>query len=648
VSSTHTHEYKLVDLIDVNDFKETLESFYNATGITNGLCTQEGEPLAQVGWSHACLAFHRARTVSCKHCIESNQRIMEGLQQGEVRAQLCENGLYDYATPVIIEGQHLGTLFMGQVFNEPPDLAFFEQQADQYHYDKARYIESIKAIPVVPDAKMQKLMKCIVSMAEVLAKSGLTALRQLKMEHELSSRKAEAIELHDILEFYPDGIVWHNKQGEIEYINKAFVHMFGYTQVDISTIGAWYKLAFPDEAYRHYIIERWENTFNDVEPSELYVTVTCKDGVKKRIILSARWLKDKLLMNFSDVTTRWQTEQRLVTHNKMLEMVSNGTPITDILNSIVAYVESEDKDAICSILLLKGDRLYTGSSPSLPDFFNKEINGIEIGDGVGSCGTAVYYGQRVIVKDILTHPYWHSFLPLIEKTALRACWSEPIFSSTGKVLGSFAIYYQFPHEPTDNELELISFAANLASVAIENRAAQEELEHRAYYDYLTNLANRRYFIERAESELHRAQRYQTALSMIMLDIDHFKKINDEFGHKMGDKVLQALAKTALATLRDADVIGRIGGEEFAIYLPETHSEQALDVAERLRAALAETSISVNGTPAIQFTVSIGITTLDKNNGVIDSLLQQADKALYQAKKNGRNRVCHFHSLDLSA
>ena len=155
---------------------------------------------------------------------------------------------------------------------------------------------------------------------------------------------------------------------------------------------------------------------------------------------------------------------------------------------------------------------------------------------------------------------------------------------------------------------------------------------------MTGLANRRYFIEQAELELSRHNRYSTELSLIMLDIDFFKKINDTYGHNVGDLVLQKIAEVSRTILRDVDIIGRIGGEEFAILLPETNIEDSIKVAERLRTEISNASVFLEK-EEVKFTSSFGVVAANKSN--IDKLLIKADKALYKAKESGRNRVCSF-------
>lgn len=174
----------------------------------------------------------------------------------------------------------------------------------------------------------------------------------------------------------------------------------------------------------------------------------------------------------------------------------------------------------------------------------------------------------------------------------------------------------------------------------EQKKLEQELERRAHTDYLTGLNNRGFFVELAEGEIERSSRYGHAMSFFMLDIDNFKRVNDAYGHKVGDDVLRVLAQVCTQTLRTIDISGRFGGEEFAFILPETPEEPALEVAQRLRVALNAVAVPTEGDgPDIHFTVSIGLTSLSGERDSLDALMQRADKALYLAKNSGKNKVC---------
>jgi diguanylate cyclase (GGDEF)-like protein/PAS domain S-box-containing protein len=173
----------------------------------------------------------------------------------------------------------------------------------------------------------------------------------------------------------------------------------------------------------------------------------------------------------------------------------------------------------------------------------------------------------------------------------------------------------------------------------DKRAATEKRRQAAFCDHLTELANRRAFFEAAELEFDRAAHTPRALALIVFDADHFKHINDRYGHPAGDRVLCDLAKALRDSFRAVDTVARLGGEEFAVLLPSTGIEQALASAERLRAAVSTRLVAADGAE-IAYTVSAGVAVLDSEAGAgaIDLLIKRADEALYQAKAAGRNRV----------
>lgn len=630
-------------------FARMLESFFQATGIPNGVVDNQGKLLSMSSGENACIRFHRCQAEAEQRCRESNIAIMSNLHEGHVAGGLCKNGLMDYATPVVIEGRQLATLFLGQVLHEAPNMTYFKAQASLFGFDEKAYLESIAAIPVLSKQRIESHMAVMVEMAKMLAANGLARIRQNSLEKDLTAIAERRIQLEDILEFSPVAIGWSDNEDRIEYINHQFTKIFGYTLEDLPDLETWYRLAYPDEQYRNTVIQKWRDQVtlardNGNIPPEIETSVSCKNGEVRRILIRPTWVGRRRLISFSDMTERWNNEKRRQARDAMLEMVARGADLSDILNAIVLQIEQEDKAARGSVLLMDeaGKHLLNGAAPNLPDFYNQAIDGVEIGMGVGSCGTAAYLGERVIVQDIHTHEYWKPYVELAKQAGLRACWSEPILSSRGKVLGTFAIYHASTKSPQADDLERIGFAANLASIAIENRLVHTELERRAYSDYLTSLANRRYFLEQAERELDRVQRHGGKLSILMLDIDHFKQINDSYGHKIGDTVLKKLAEVCLTALREIDIIGRIGGEEFAVLLPSTGSRLSIQVAERIRSALATTPVQPENGNAFNFTVSCGVATLNEKDEDIDSLLIRADRALYLAKNKGRNRVCSEH------
>jgi diguanylate cyclase (GGDEF)-like protein len=179
-----------------------------------------------------------------------------------------------------------------------------------------------------------------------------------------------------------------------------------------------------------------------------------------------------------DNAQRKLSEQREKTRNHVLELLAHGAPLATILGAIVRGVEQERPDMLCSIMLLdsEGERLLNGAAPSLPDFYNDAFDGFGIGMGAGSFGTAAFTGQRVIVEDVSTHPYWAPYREFTAKAGLGACWSEPIRSASGKVLGTFAVYHRQAHRPTDDEIRLIEQTVNVAEIAMGRSHADQALK----------------------------------------------------------------------------------------------------------------------------------------------------------------------------
>jgi len=174
----------------------------------------------------------------------------------------------------------------------------------------------------------------------------------------------------------------------------------------------------------------------------------------------------------------------------------------------------------------------------------------------------------------------------------------------------------------------------------ELEEAKQIAERLARTDSLTGINNRRALIESASVIHDNARRYNHAYSVLMIDIDHFKQVNDSYGHVSGDLVLRELANSIMRTIRSVDIIGRIGGDEFGVVLPETSAVDALILAERLRLNFSSKSIPV-GDGYLSFTISIGAAFLTETDGSLEDVIANADNALYQAKHQGRNSVFQF-------
>jgi len=215
----------------------------------------------------------------------------------------------------------------------------------------------------------------------------------------------------------------------------------------------------------------------------------------------------------------------------------------------------------------------------------------------------------------------------------------------GKITGMISVQSYWPGAYTIDDYELLEMLAAHAAIAIENARLFEEIQQLATTDSLTGLSNRRHFFSLAGLEFERAKRYSRHLSAMMMDVDHLKTVNDTLGHHVGDRLLSGLAKRCKSELRDVDIVGRYGGDEFAFFLPETDPSQAERVAERLLQQAVQVGNEINPEIASLFTVSLGVAALDPSCPNVAVLIEHADRAMYIAKEAGRNRFHIWETLE---
>tara|TARA_R110000744_G_scaffold113120_1_gene211969 strand:+ start:2460 stop:4769 length:2310 start_codon:yes stop_codon:yes gene_type:complete len=328
--------------------------------------------------------------------------------------------------------------------------------------------------------------------------------------------------------------------------------------------------------------------------------------------------------------------------NKILELIASADNLSKILHAIIAGIEKEHPNTLCSILLIdeSGKHLVLGAAPSFPDYYNEAVDGIAIGQGMGSCGTAAFSKQRVTVTDISTHPYWAVWADLAKKAGLGSCWSEPIIDSKGALLGTFAIYHRQKSTPNEVDFTLIEQISNLVRIAIERDRVDKLIWHQANYDNLTQLPNRNLLIEHLTTAIENAKRDSKLLAIAMLDIDNFKDINDSLGHIVGDKLLIETAKRIKTCIRNNDIVARLGGDEFIIVLVGTITAIDIDnIGQKLLNTLSQPYLIAE--QSVHCTASIGIARYPDDATSIDSLLRNADQAMYNAKAHGRNGIHYF-------
>ena len=260
---------------------------------------------------------------------------------------------------------------------------------------------------------------------------------------------------------------------------------------------------------------------------------------------------------------------------------------------------------------------------------------IEIGEGLMG-----YVAQTREIEMIEDYQHWSGRMETYKESKIHAAIAAPLMIGS-RLLGVIGIMNSDRKRKfSRSEYSLMRLFSQQAAIAVENAKLYEESKRQARVDLVTEIYNRRGLFELGERELDRSKRYGRPLAAMMLDIDHFKRVNDTFGHPIGDLVLKELAQRLKNNLRTIDILARYGGEEFVILLPETTLESAVEVAERLRAAVAR-QIFLQDTLSLMITISLGVAVAERNNLNITTLIKHADQAMYVSKGHGRNRVTPF-------
>ncbi len=308
--------------------------------------------------------------------------------------------------------------------------------------------------------------------------------------------------LKEAVSIMGDGLAVYGPDGCLEFCNDSFRRIHGYSEQDTRIGAATYDTLGRLDVARG-IIDYTPLSFEHRREQ------LRRDGANTAIQhYGARVYERRqsvtpsggMINLITDITDRHQLELAQQGRNHVLELLATGHPLEEILHVLTKNCEAMFPDMLASVLLLdhNGRHLLLGAAPSLPKAYNEATHGLEIGPKVGSCGTAAFTGRTVIVSDIATDPHWEGISHVALEAGLKACWSHPIYSSTAKVLGTFAVYYRDVRAPVDEELAFIRETAQLAGIAIEafrgersRRAALERAEHanKAKSEFLATMSH---------------------------------------------------------------------------------------------------------------------------------------------------------------
>ncbi len=345
-----------------------------------------------------------------------------------------------------------------------------------------------------------------------------------------------------------------------------------------------------------------------------------------------------------DITERKHAEEEVGRYTKQLEAlfnigatVSRTLNLEELLDNVLDTVLMVMGVEVGGIFLLDEQtsklllRAHRGMSPE----FIRKVEVVSIGDGF--IGQVAKSGKPILAEDVSAD----SKLSRMRKMGdgIQSFAAVPIMAKE-KILAVMGVgsrkYRKFP----DWEMLMLDTIANQIGMAIENAQLYEHALELAFTDSLTGLYNRRYLMDQIEREFIRAQRSKAPLSLVMVDLDGLKDINDRFGHHVGDRFLKEVARIVKVNTRASDVAARWGGDEFMLLAPGTDSRSAIKIAERIRAQVERYKMKLEG-KEVGITISSGIVTYPDHASVVAELLKKADEAMYNAKRGGKNRSSVF-------
>jgi len=333
--------------------------------------------------------------------------------------------------------------------------------------------------------------------------------------------------------------------------------------------------------------------------------------------------------------------------HECLVAVASGEPLADVMKLLCLRAEEVAPTAICSIIRVDAEgRLRPLAAPSLPDGYSQGLDGALIGPMVGSCGSAAYLGVPVEVTNIRSDPRWSDFRERALALGLRACWSSPISSHDGRVIGTFAFYFRAPRRASRREKLIVKRCAHLCALAIENWEAHAHIRRLAYTDPVTDLGNRAHLDVKAPEILERAREEGRHVAVYYVDLDGFRSVNSMRGHRDGDRLLSRVAERIRDFASDFDLAARIGADEFVLVRTEREGNGDLEDAARRLAGALRGRYALE-TAEVRTTASIGAACFPINGDDLDDLIGHADTALRRVKRSGRSGYA-FYSAEMDA
>ncbi len=443
----------------------------------------------------------------------------------------------------------------------------------------------------------------------------------------------------EMLENIKMGAFMADAHSKIFYINHAFSDTFNVPNREHVLGKNWLEFLIPDGQLRTACLACLDKTgfVNDFEVSHIIY------GFKVTLLISANHIRNDqghvigVRGVFVNISERLKLEEKIrLEHQKLEEILSFYQSLEHIsqVDELAKYIVHQTarilKSKRCSLMFIdnSSNEIYLRESFGLPDEYKDQAR-IRIGDPVA--GVIVLKSQPMLIEDIESHEFFKR--QKRKSYAGRSFMSAPLVYDH-KLIGILNVCEQ-EQAFSALDLKVLETIAQQAAVSFEKLSMLNKYQYMAQTDAMTGLLNFRSFTQKLIEETDRANRYNLPLSLIMVDVDHFKAYNDTFGHPAGSKLLKNLAEMFRANLRTTESICRYGGDEFGIILPNTDAGQAVLTAEKLR------ELIIKKFAQEKITLSIGVAQLE-GKIPIDTFIKQADGALYQSKQAGKNCVSLFN------
>ncbi|MBN1189539.1 MAG: diguanylate cyclase [Dehalococcoidales bacterium] len=470
----------------------------------------------------------------------------------------------------------------------------------------------------------------------------LTVIRDIRESKRTERALKESLELSRGMMDTSATAVFILKDGRFTFANQVMEEISGYSLAELMEIN---RVDLINPGHREEAVKQVLQVIGDESRDPLEFRIFRKDletaWVSERLTRVFYQGREQIMGNWMDITEWKVAEEFSRYHSNQTELLLKiGTTVGQTLN-LKDIIENsldslsqmmQDRPVAFFFLETDSDSLDLISQRNFSDEFVKRMSRIRLGKGF--IGRVALTGLSLVLDPTYYDP---RFDPVVlERDNLWSLCSVPVFARD-RIKGVICVGSRKQQQAPEQETQLFELIASQIGIAIDNALLYEKTVEMAFTDGLTGLYNRRYLLEEMERELSRTEREKSTFSVVSMDIDNLKVVNDRYGHNYGDHLLRGFGEIIKRVSRKSDIAARTGGDEFVIVAPECDQEQAMSLARRLLSEANACKMGIRGED-IRCSVSIGIAGYPVHGATVEEVLGKADKAMYAAKRSGKNRI----------